>query len=144
MEKKKNIFFVSEIKASESVAIICLYYEENTHYQKSMVWETVLLFSISLRGTFSTWIGFTGINKYVKGAVVQLCTVYRPDYDATCGGVLWNGTFLDIYLTMFFLVRNLKNTFKLWGWYFFRKCSKLNLNLQNGKEKFRKYILILR
>ena len=99
-----------------------------------MVWQTVLWLSTSLRGTFSTWICFTGINKYGKGAVVQLCTVFRPDYDGTCGAVVWNGTFLDIYLTIFFLVRNLKNTFKLWGWYFFRKCSKLNLNLQNAKE----------
>ena len=42
---------------------------------------------------FSTWISFTGTNKYGKGAAVQLWTVFWPVYHVTCRRVLWNGTF---------------------------------------------------
>ena len=52
-----------------------------------------LRFCISLRETLSTWVAFTGINKYGKGAVIQLWTVSRPVYDVTCRRALWNGTF---------------------------------------------------
>ena len=45
-------------------------------------------------------------------------------------------TFLDIYLTTFLGVHQLKNTFKQWGSSFFWKCSKLNLNLQNAKNNW--------
>ena len=94
----------------------------------------MLKFCISLRETFSTKIVFTGINKYGKGAVVQIWTVFWPVSHVTCGRVLWNGTFLDIYLTTFFRVRKFNNTFKLWRQSFFWKISKLNRNLENGKK----------
>ena len=54
-------------------------------------------------------------------------------YHVTCQRVLWNRTFLYIYLSTSFGVRKFKNTFKLWGSSFFWKCSKLNLILENAK-----------
>ena len=45
-----------------------------------MGYQTVLRFCISLRETLSTSIALTGINKYAKGAVLEVSTVFRPDY----------------------------------------------------------------
>ena len=42
----------------------------NTCYRQSVGKQTVQGFSISIRQTFSNWITFRVINKYVKGAVV--------------------------------------------------------------------------
>ena len=96
--------------------------------------KTVLRFCISLGETFETWMSFTGINKYGKFVVVLLWTVFWPAYHVTCQRVLWNGTFLDIYLTTFFKVRKFKNLLKLLPSSFSWKCSKLNLNLENLKR----------
>ena len=60
--------------------------------------------------------------------------MFWPVYHITCQRVLWNGTFLDIYLTTFFEVHKFKNLFKLWASSLFWKCSKLNLYLQNAKR----------
>ena len=40
--------------------------------------QTVLRFFISLKGTFSNAITFTVINKYGKGAVVQIAMLFQP------------------------------------------------------------------
>ena len=86
---------------------------------------------------FSTWMPFTGINKYGKFAVVLLWTVFWPVYHATCERVLWNGTFLDIYLTTSFRVRKFKNASALRVIFFFKmskiepkftKCKKILTN----------------
>ena len=53
-KKLRNRFFVSEIFASEDVAVKCLYKEENTCYRQSMSWQTALRFCISLRELFPT------------------------------------------------------------------------------------------
>ena len=60
--------------------------------------------------------------------------MFRPIYHVTGGRVLWNETFLDIYLTTFFGVLKLKKTFKLWWSSFFWNCSKLNLILEKAKK----------
>ena len=39
------------------------------------------------------WFVFTGINKYGKGGVVQLRTLFQLVYHVTCRKVLWNVTF---------------------------------------------------
>ena len=39
------------------------------------------------------WFSFTEINKYGKGAVLQLGTLFQPVYHVTCQRVLWNVTF---------------------------------------------------
>ena len=59
--------------------------------------------------------------------------MFRPIYNVTSRRVLWNGTFLCIYLSTFFGVCKFKNTFKLWGASFFWKCSRLNLILESAK-----------
>ena len=51
-EKNYKIFFVSEIRASEKVAINCLFSGENTSYRHPMGSQTVRRSSISLRQTF--------------------------------------------------------------------------------------------
>ena len=69
---------------------------------------------------------------------MQLWTVFWRVYNVTCQTVLWNWTFLYIYLTMFFGVRKFKNTFKLWRSSLFWKCSNVNINLENAKKKRKK------
>ena len=92
---KKNLekkFFVSEIIASEDLAINCLCYPENTCHWQSICEQTVLRFCISLREIFSNRIFFTLINKYGKRAFDQISTVFRRVYHVTCQRVLWNRT----------------------------------------------------
>ena len=46
--------------------------------------QTVLRFYISLGETFSNSISFTIINKYDKGAVAQILTVFWTVYHVAC------------------------------------------------------------
>ena len=55
--------------------------------------QTVLRFSISIRETFSNSIAFTVINKYGKGAVVQISTVFRSVYRVACQRASKTGLF---------------------------------------------------
>ena len=71
-------FFVFEIYASELVPFNRLYYADNACHRQSMSYQTVFRFCISLKETFPNAITFTVINKYDKGAVVQIGTVFRP------------------------------------------------------------------
>ena len=50
------------------------------------------IFHITQRD-FSTWIAFTGINKYGKGAPVQILKVFCVVYYVTCPRYLTRGTF---------------------------------------------------
>ena len=66
---------------------------------------------------------------------VQYCRCCRLDFDSVSARLPCHMSddplkrdFLDIYLTTFFGVHNFKMTS-----YFFWKCSKLNLNLENPK-----------
>ena len=62
-------------------------------------------------------------------------------------GYLWKGRlkldFLDIYLTLFFAVRKLKNTSAL-RVVFFLKIFKIKFKLKNYKKKLRQYFSLLR
>ena len=71
-----NNFFVSEIIATEDVAVNCLYKWVNTCDRQLMSWQTLLKFCISLRETSPNWIVFTVSIKFDKGAVVQISTVF--------------------------------------------------------------------
>ena len=62
--------------------------------------QTPLAFCVSLRETFSNATTFTVINKYCKGAAIQIATVFRQICCVVCMGPLKDG-FLDIYLTMY-------------------------------------------
>ena len=73
------------------------------------------------------------MNQYYKLAVVQLWTVFWPVYHVTCGSVLWNRTFLYIYLTTFFSVRNFKNTSAL-RVIFFSKMLKIESKFGKWKR----------
>ena len=43
--------------------------------------------------TFSNSIAFKVINKYGKGAVVQISTVFGPVYHVACQSVVWSESF---------------------------------------------------
>ena len=79
MQKKKNQkkLFVFEIIALELVALTCLYYAGNACQRLSMFEKTPLGFCVSLKETFSNATTFTVINKYRKGAAIQIVTVFR-------------------------------------------------------------------
>ena len=98
--------------------------------------QKVLRFWKSLWETFQIWIPFTGINRYGIGAVFQLWTMCRNMYHVICRRVLWNGTFLDIYLTMFLGDRKFKTTFKISGSFFFWNSSKLENAKRNWENNF--------
>ena len=74
-----------------------------------MGYETVLRFFISLRETFWNWFAFKGINKYGKGAVVQILTTFRPTTVLLVKGSS-ETDFLDVYLTTSFGVCKIENT----------------------------------
>ena len=83
-KKIEQIFFITEINAREYVAIKCLCSVENTCHLQSTRQQIVLTFCISLRENFSNSIDFRLINKYGKGAVVQISTVFRPIFLVIC------------------------------------------------------------
>ena len=91
MEKKKKIekmFFVFEIIASELVALNCLYQVDNACHRQSMCYQTVLGFCVSLKETFCNVFTSTVIDKYGKGAIVQIATVFRPICHVVCRSFL--------------------------------------------------------
>ena len=53
-----------------------------------MCQQTVLGFWVSLKETFSSATTFTVINKYSKGAAIQIATVFRPICLVVCLRVL--------------------------------------------------------
>ena len=71
-QKIARKFFVFEIIPSEFVALNCLYQEENTCHRNSVCQETVFRFWRSLTETFCRTIAFPVIEKYDKGAVLQI------------------------------------------------------------------------
>ena len=79
-QKIQKKFFLFETIASELVTLNCLYKEENTWHRHSVCWETVLRFSMSLTETFCKSIAFTVINKYGKGAAMQISTMFGHVY----------------------------------------------------------------
>ena len=91
--KNQENLFAFEIIASELVALNCLYQEQNTCHRHSVSCERVLRFCMSLTETFCKSIVFTVINKYGKGADMQISTMFwRVDHVAF-RMIPWNGTF---------------------------------------------------
>ena len=72
---------------------------------------------------FSNSLAFTVINKYGKGGVVDVSTVFGPNYHLACRRVL--GSFLDIYLTTFFGCCTFTNTSAMRVLIFFENVQKL-------------------
>ena len=90
---------------------------------------------MSISETFSNSISLTVINKYDKGAVMQIWPVFDPVYHVACQNVVWIGTFLDIYLTTFSesVISEIQN---LWGSSFFAKCWKFNIYFKNAAKNW--------
>ena len=73
MKKKiQKKFFGFEKITSESVALNCLYQEQNTCHRDSVCEETVLRFCILTTETFCQTSDFPVINKYGKRGVSQI------------------------------------------------------------------------
>ena len=88
---QKNIqkkFFAFEIIAFEFVARNCLCLADNASHRRSMARQTVLGFCVSLKHTFSKGTTFTVINKFCKGAAIQIGTLFRPICCVLCLRVL--------------------------------------------------------
>ena len=138
MQKKS---FLSEIIASEDVAINCLHWEENTCHRQPICQRTVLRLCVSLTQTFSDWFVLTVINKYSKGDVLELSTVFWPVYPYR--SVLWNGTF-QTFISPRFSDAVSSKIHQLQGPSFFWKCWKLNLDFQNPNKYVKNVFLFLR
>ena len=81
LKKKRKIhkmFFVFEIIVSELLALNCVYSGNNASHRVSMSQQKTLGCCVSLKVTFSNATTFTVINKYRKGAAIQIGTVFRP------------------------------------------------------------------
>ena len=88
MKKIEKKFFVFEIISSELLTLNILYEGENACHQQSMCQQTILGFSISLKETCSNVIISIMINKYGKGDVVQIATVFRTIFHVVSRRVL--------------------------------------------------------
>ena len=89
MQKKKSEkVFVFGIIASELVPLNCLYSADNACHRHSMCKQTVLGICLLLKETFSNGITFKVINKYFKGAAIQIATKFRPICHVVCLRVL--------------------------------------------------------
>ena len=129
--------FVFEIIVSELVALNCLYKEENTCHRQSMCQQTVLRFCIELRYTFSDWIMLRVINKYDKGTVVQIATVFVPVDHLVCGRVFWSVIF-QTFISSPFSETVISEIHLLWGSSFFSKCSKENAYFKKEDKNWEK------
>ena len=88
IKKIEKKFFVFEIISSELLTLNILYEGENACHQQSMCQQTILGFSISLKETCSNVIISIMINKYGKGDVVQIATVFRTIFHVVSRRVL--------------------------------------------------------
>ena len=98
---------------------------------------------MSQRETLCKSITFTVINKYAKGAVVEIETVIENRLKSAClPYCLWRGSlkqdFLDIYLTTYFGVRHFRST-ETMRVIFFWECSNFNVELKNLKSNSEKW-----
>ena len=126
-----------------------LFFILRSFHLKMLLWiissktRLLLRFWISARETFSAWIAFPGVNKFGKGVVLHLWNVFQPVYHVTCRRVLWNETFLEIYLTMSFRVPKFKNTSAI-----IHQCHSFFENFQNWikiyktQKKIQKMVLV--
>ena len=100
--------------------------------------ETVRRFCILITETFSNSITFAVTNKYGKGAVAQISTVFVSVYNVAFQIVFRNGTF--IYLTRF----SESVTSKIhqpWGSSFFENIRNFIYILKNAKKDWENFFL---
>ena len=82
---------------------------------------------------------FIVINKFGKGAVVQMTTVFGPIYHVACGRVLWNRIF-ETFIKPPFWESIILEIHRLWWSSFFWKRSKFNADFKNAEENREKVI----
>ena len=81
-------FFIFGKIASELVPLNCFYEADNACHRHSMCYETVLGICLLLKETFSNGTTFKVINKYFKGAAIQIGILFRPIFHVICLRVL--------------------------------------------------------
>ena len=89
----EKMVFVFEKITSEFVAVNCLYQQENTCHRYSVCQQTVLRFCIFVRESFGMTITLAVINKYGKGAVLDISRMFGRFYPVAFRRILLNGTF---------------------------------------------------
>ena len=142
-KKIQKKFFVFEIIACELVALNCLFYADNVCHWRWMCQQRDLWFCVSIKETFSNSATFAVINKYCKGAAIQIARVFRPIFFVVSLRVLWNMavyTFIYPYFseTVFPELHHLRGSSFVW------KCLKFNIDFKTATNKLRKSLLFLR
>ena len=97
---------------------------------------------MSLRETMFYSIAFTVINKYGKGAGLEISIVFGTNCHVACWRIFWNLTFETFVwppLSQFVL----SGMLKLWGSSFFKKRSKYNVDLKNAQNSSEKDLSFL-
>ena len=85
MEQKiQNKIFVFEIIASELGSLNCLYEDKDTFHRYPMSKQAIPRFGMSTRESFSNQISLPVTNKYHKGAVMQISTLFVHVYHIAC------------------------------------------------------------
>ena len=79
----------------------------------------------------------TVINKYGKGSVLDIGTVFGAVFHVACGRVLWNVTF-QTFIQSPFSESVIWEIHWLWGSSFFWKCSKFNVDYRNAEKNWEK------
>ena len=94
MQKKiHRKFSVLEIIVSELFVLNCLYWDDNACPWLSMCSQTVLGYCVSLKETISDATTLRVIDKFCKGAAIQMGTLFRPISRVLCLRVLSNMAF---------------------------------------------------
>ena len=99
--------------------------------------QTVLRFCILLKEKFPNVITPRVINKYCKGAVVQIGKLFRPICHVVCRRILGNTTFYTLIFPRFSELV-IPETHQLWGSCFFGNCLEINIDFENAKKNSEK------
>ena len=85
---------------------------------------------------------FTEINKYRKGSVLDTGRLFESIFHLACWRVLWNVTF-QTFIQWPFSEFVSSEIHWLWGWSFFWKCSKFNVDYRNAEKNLEKVFCFL-
>ena len=77
------------------------------------------------------------INKYEKGTVVQIATVFVPVYHVVCWRVFWSGIF-QTFIKSPIAQTVISDIHRVWGSSFCWKCSKFNADFKNEAKNCEK------
>ena len=96
--------------------------------RRENLWPAVNVFTNSpkilhiIKRNFSIWIAFTLINKYVKGAVVQISTAFGNFFHAAFRKVFRNGIF-QTFIWPWFSKSIILKIYPLWGSFLFENVQ---------------------